>query len=108
MKRWLNLLASHTMTVTLTPKLEQVVQALVASGRFDDERAVIRAGLRLLQHQETVRLADLPDGHGNATVAELLAEADADTYTDWNPQRDFAAVRAELHARLKALKRKAK
>lgn len=96
------------MTVTLTPKLEQLVQELVANGRFNDERAVIRAGLRLLRHQETVRLADLPDGHGNATVAELLAEADGDTYQPWNPEKDFAEVRAELRARLALRKRKTK
>lgn len=104
----LNLIASNTMTVTLTPKLGQLVQELVASGRFNDERAVIRAGLRLLRHQETVRLADLPDGHGNATVAELLAEADADTYQPWNPDKDFAEARAELRARLAAQKLKTK
>lgn len=89
------------MTVTLTPKLEQLVQELVASGRFNDERAVIGAGLRLLRHHETVRLADLPDGYGNATVAELLAEADGDTYQPWNPARDFATARAELRVRLR-------
>ncbi|MBI3879882.1 MAG: type II toxin-antitoxin system ParD family antitoxin [Verrucomicrobia bacterium] len=97
------------MTIALSPGSKKILRKWVASGRYRDEGDVIRAGLRALddREKERARLAALPDGHGTKTVAELLAEADADEYRPWNPAKDFAAVRAELRARLKAPRRKA-
>ena len=46
------------MNVSLTPELEQFVQALVASGRYHSASEVFRDGLRLLEQAERLRLLD--------------------------------------------------
>jgi antitoxin ParD1/3/4 len=47
--------------VTLTPELEQLIVAKVASGRFDSPSDVICEGLRLLQEQDEHQAAQLED-----------------------------------------------
>lgn len=96
------------MSLTLARPYRELVNDLIATGRYETEGEVVRAGLRLLEEQEALRIADQHDGHGNATLRELIDEGDAAEHSDWNPERDFAAVRAELEARLKGQpKRKA-
>lgn len=53
---------NHSITVSVTPELEQFVRELLASGKFSSASEVICAGLRLLQDRYTVyqaRLAEL-------------------------------------------------
>ena len=96
------------MSLTLARPYRELVNELIATGRYETEGEVVRAGLRLLEEQEALRIADQHDGAGTATLRELIDEGDAGEYSDWNPERDFAAARAELEARLQGkTKRKA-
>lgn len=40
------------MNVSLTPELEQMIAAKVASGRYHTASEVVREGLRLIQHRD--------------------------------------------------------
>ena len=44
------------MNVSLTPELEQYVDAKVESGLYNNASEVVREGLRLLKEQDEVRL----------------------------------------------------
>lgn len=46
------------MNVSMTPELEQFVQDLVASGRYNSASEVFRDGLRLLEQSERRRLLE--------------------------------------------------
>lgn len=50
-----------TRNVVLTETQDRLVQALVASGRYQNVSEAMRAGLRLLE-QEEAQLADMRDG----------------------------------------------
>jgi putative addiction module CopG family antidote len=65
-----------SMNVSMTPELEQFVQALVASGRYRSASEVFREGLRLLEQAEQRRLLDkwLTDGLSPDEQAELPAD----------------------------------
>lgn len=43
------------MNVSLSPELEQLIEAKVKSGMYNSASEVIRAGLRLLQEQDELR-----------------------------------------------------
>ncbi len=58
-------------SVDLGPKLEAVVDELVARGRYNSKSEVLREGVRLVQEREK-RLAAL-----DAAIERGLAEADA-------------------------------
>lgn len=60
------------MRVTLTPKLEQLVQEKVQSGLYRDESEVVRAALRLLQAHEQA------EGQKLGALREALAVGEAD------------------------------
>jgi antitoxin ParD1/3/4 len=49
------------MNVSLTPELEQFVQAKVESGRYNSASEVVREALRLLENHEQLRAAQLAD-----------------------------------------------
>ena len=95
------------MNATLSAPYRELVSQLIATGRYETEGEVVRAGLRLLEEQESLRWADRHDGLGNATLRELIDEGDAAEYTDWNPDKDFAEARAILRARLEQAGHKA-
>lgn len=40
------------MTITLPPALAQLVERLLHTGRYADDGEVVRAALRVLEHQE--------------------------------------------------------
>jgi|28_taG_2_1085356.scaffolds.fasta_scaffold00277_7 antitoxin ParD1/3/4 len=79
-----------TRNVVLTETLDQLIQALVASGRYQNVSEAMRAGLRLLE-QEEAQLAgvraglleglqqaesgDLADGSGTDAVRRAFARA---------------------------------
>lgn len=50
-----------TRNVVLTDSQDELVQALVASGRYQNASEAMRAGLRLLEHEEA-QAADLRQG----------------------------------------------
>ncbi len=67
-----------TRNVVLTETQDQLVQALVASGRYQNVSEAMRAGLRLLE-QEEAQLAAIRQG-----LIEGLAQAKAGDLTDGN------------------------
>lgn len=83
------------MEVTLKPDLEQFARECIATGRYEDIGAVVKAALGLLQEQEErrKRLSDSLD--------EAMAEADRDgCFT-------AAEVAAEMRAAIEAATREA-
>jgi antitoxin ParD1/3/4 len=64
-----------TRNVVLTPRHEQIIEALVASGRYQNASEVLREGLRLVEEREAreaTKLAKLRDaiGQGEADLEE--------------------------------------
>jgi antitoxin ParD1/3/4 len=59
-----------TRNIVLTDTQDQLVQALVSSGRYQNASEALRAGLRLLE-QEEARLMHIREG-----LCEGLAQAD--------------------------------
>lgn len=51
-----------TMTVDLGPQLEQFVQALIETGRYQSKSEVLREGVRLVQDREAMLDAALRAG----------------------------------------------
>jgi antitoxin ParD1/3/4 len=49
------------MNVSLTPELEEFVQARVQSGRYNSASEVVREALRLLEDLEKARVAQLAE-----------------------------------------------
>jgi putative addiction module CopG family antidote len=45
----------HSMNISLTPELEQMVDDKVKSGRYASASEVIREGLRLLEEQQQLK-----------------------------------------------------
>lgn len=43
------------MNISLSPELEQLIEAKVKSGMYNSASEVVRAGLRLLQEQDELR-----------------------------------------------------
>ncbi|WP_299749563.1 type II toxin-antitoxin system ParD family antitoxin [uncultured Tateyamaria sp.] len=79
-----------TRNVVLTETQDQLVQALVASGRYQNVSEAMRAGLRLLEQEEAqlagmqaglleglqqVESGDLADGSGTDAVRRAFARA---------------------------------
>lgn len=80
-----------TRNVVLTDTQDQLVQALVASGRYQNVSEAMRAGLRLLEQQEA-ELADIRKG-----LLEGLDQAERGDFADGTGQdairRAFARAR---------------
>ena len=70
-----------TRNVVLTDQQEELVAALVTTGRFQNASEVLRAGIRLLEHEEAT-LADLRSrlntGLEQARAGEYAAGTGAD------------------------------
>ncbi len=81
-----------TRNVVLTETQDQLVQALVASGRYQNASEAMRAGLRLLE-QEEAQLAGIRQG-----LLDGLAQAQAGDFSDGSGEdairRAFAKARA--------------
>lgn len=65
-----------TRNVVLTDRQDELVQALVASGRYQNASEAMRAGLRLLE-QEEAQMADLRQG-----LVEGLEQAKRGDFAD--------------------------
>tara|TARA_R110002020_G_scaffold233050_26_gene444821 strand:- start:4607 stop:4864 length:258 start_codon:yes stop_codon:yes gene_type:complete len=83
-----------TRNVVLTETQDQLIQALVASGRFQNASEAMRAGLRLLEQEEAqltgirqglleglaqAQAGDLADGTGEDSIRRAFAKARAGT-----------------------------
>jgi len=81
-----------TRNVVLTETQDQLVQALVASGRYQNVSEAMRAGLRLLEQEET-QLAGIRQG-----LFEGLSQATAGDFAEGRGddaiRRAFAKARA--------------
>ncbi len=75
------------MNISLTPQLENYVRAKVDDGLYHSSSEVVREALRLLQHEEAMKLKRLQSAiqegleSGEAQpfdVNELIAELDAE------------------------------
>ncbi len=81
-----------TRNVVLTDTQDQLVQALVASGRYQNVSEALRAGLRLLEREEAqiaeirqglfeglaqARAGDLAEGSGTDAVRRAFRQARA-------------------------------
>lgn len=81
-----------TRNVVLTETQDQLVQALVASGRYQNASEAMRAGLRLLE-QEEAELAGIRAG-----LLEGLAQAKTGNFAEGSGEdavrRAFAKARA--------------
>ena len=80
------------MNVSLTPELERLVQEKVASGLYNNQSEVVRAGLRLLFKQDELREAQI--GYWRSSLAEGLAQADRGELVDGDVALE--ELRAEL------------
>ena len=80
---------ARTVTVTLGPHYEEFIQANIAGGRYNTVSEVIRAGLRLLEEDET-RLA--------AIRAALIEGEESGVVEDFNPEEFLQKLNAEYEA----------
>lgn len=79
-----------TRNVVLTDSQDELVQALVSSGRYQNASEALRAGLRLLEQQEAgllqirqglreglqqARAGDLAEGSGAEAIRRAFAQA---------------------------------
>jgi len=74
------------MNVSLTPELEQFVQAKVESGRYNSASEVVREALRLLEDHEQARAAQLAEF--NQELNRRLASLDRGEVVDASQIRD--------------------
>ena len=65
------------MTISLSSELEEIVNASVRSGQFNSSGEVIRAGLQMVQEQETLRQMKLEQLRGEIAIG-LNAEERGD------------------------------
>jgi antitoxin ParD1/3/4 len=83
-----------TRNVVLTETQDQLVQTLVAAGRYQNVSEAMRAGLRLLEQEEAqlagirqalleglaqARAGDLAEGNGRDAVRRAFAKARTET-----------------------------
>jgi antitoxin ParD1/3/4 len=64
-----------TRNIVLTNRLEQFVNALVSSGRYQNASEVIREGLRLLEQRE-MEVAVCLEAYRNQALSELQYTAE--------------------------------
>jgi antitoxin ParD1/3/4 len=80
-----------TMNVNLSPQLEAMVRAKVASGRYTSASEVVREALRLMEQQDQLRLLQFEQLRRD--IQDGLASGEAEV---WNPK----AIKAEGRRRL--------
>jgi antitoxin ParD1/3/4 len=85
--------AAMTMNVNLSPKLEAMVKAKVASGRYTSASEVVREALRLMERQDQLKELQLEQ-----LRQEIQNGLTSGEPISWNPE----AIKAEGHALLQA------
>jgi antitoxin ParD1/3/4 len=88
------------MNVSLTPELEQFVQAKVESGRYNSASEVVREALRLLENHEQARAAQLADF--NQELGRRLASLDHGESADPIEVRNHLKSKSEEHRKRRA------
>jgi antitoxin ParD1/3/4 len=78
------------MNVSLTPQLEEMVQAKVSSGLYTSASEVVREALRLMDEQDRLKQAKLDE-----LRREIRKGLDSGESEAW----DAAAVKAKVRAR---------
>jgi antitoxin ParD1/3/4 len=68
-----------TMNVNLSPQLEAMVKAKVASGRYTSASEVVREALRLMEQQDQLRVLQLQQLRRD--IQDGLASGEAETWT---------------------------
>ena len=87
-----------TVTVSLTPQLEEELNTRVKSGQYASASEVVREALRLLSHYERVRNAQLAQLEKEIAVSvEQFEQGKSSRFTD----KTMEAVRAKGMAKLK-------
>ena len=84
-----------TMNVNLSPQLEAMVKAKVASGRYTSASEVVREALRLMEHQDQLR--DLQLQELRRAIQDGL---DSGEPVDWNPEAIKAAGSQRLRVQV--------
>ncbi|SFR64370.1 type II toxin-antitoxin system ParD family antitoxin [Litoreibacter janthinus] len=82
-----------TRNVVLTDTQDELVQALVAAGRYQNASEALRAGLRLLEREEAGLMqiqTGLREGLAQAQAGDLAAGSGADAV-----RRAFARARSK-------------
>ncbi|MEI6112615.1 MAG: type II toxin-antitoxin system ParD family antitoxin [Cyanobium sp. ELA712] len=84
-----------TMNANLSPQLEAMVKAKVASGRYTSAREVVREALRLMELQDQLRLLQFEQLRCDIQDGLTSGEAEA-----WNPRgiKAEGRRRLEVHA----------
>lgn len=88
------------MNVSLTPKLEQLITAKVATGLYTSNSEVVREALRLLEERDRLRelrLADL-----RSEIAVGIEQADRGEYTEYDEhtlKRRLREIMNQQHAK---------
>ena len=85
--------AAMTMNVNLSPKLEAMVKAKVASGRYTSASEVVREALRLMERQDQLKELQLEQ-----LRQEIQNGLTSGEPISWNPE----AIKAEGRALLQA------
>lgn len=92
------------MNVSLTPRLERLVNEKVASGRYGSASEVVREALRLLEEREQLRHAELERLRRN--VGAGLRALDRGDSVPFDPKA-VEAIKAEGRRRLARRKKRA-
>jgi antitoxin ParD1/3/4 len=82
-----------TMNVNLSPQLEAMVKAKVASGLYTSASEVVREALRLMEHQDQLRDLQLQE-----LRRAIQAGLNSGEPVAWNPEAIKAAGRHRLGA----------
>jgi antitoxin ParD1/3/4 len=84
-----------TMNVNLSPQLEAMVKAKVASGRYTSASEVVREALRLMEQQDQLRLLQFEQLRRD--IQDGLASGEP---VAWNPEAIKAAGSQRLRAQV--------
>jgi antitoxin ParD1/3/4 len=88
------------MNVSLTPELEQFVQAKVQTGRYNSASEVVREALRLLEEHEEARAAQLAEF--NKELGRRLVSLDRGESVDPTKARDRLQRKSEERRKQRA------
>jgi len=95
------------MNVSLTPKLEDLVQAKLATGLYNSASEVIREALRLLEERDRLQQIRLDSLRSDiATGLQELGHGDANEYDDKGLKALAKSVKTRGRKRLAANKKR--
>jgi len=90
-----------TMNISLTPQLDAQVRKMVSSGKYASVSEVVRAALRLLEHQEKLREIQLQELREDVMAGQQQYESGK--YSDFT-EETLSRLRKRGRKRLKKLK----